>query len=656
VAPTPAGSCKVEAERAIALFGTAEPVEAPLRLVAGPLAADLQDGSLRDVRFRGREMIRGIAFLVRDARWGTYRPSLSGLVVRQEADRFEVVYRASVFDARQRLSWEARIAGRADGSLAFEVEAVPGTPFETNRTGFVVLHPILGVAGRPAGVETVDGERRLAAFPDGIDPAQPFMDLRALTHAFAGDLAVTCRMEGDAYETEDQRNWLDASFKTYIRPLSKPWPYTLAAGEPLRQRVVLSVHEVPPRAFPDWPAGQGNVADEPGRDAPAGVMPRLGYAVEPVDADETSEASTLLRQAGAAHVVASWRNDEGRPLAQLSTLLQAAAQTGSEVWLELMAKEIEDVGGELSSLAGAVASAGVSPGTVLVSPVADLRSTPPSQPWPPAPPLDRLYAAARHAFPGARLGGGMASTFTELNRKRPPHRLIDLATFTTASIVHAADDRSVMEGLEALPAMLRSARAFLGNTPLHVGPSAIGMRLNPYGPGTSPNPDGRRIPMARRDPRQRGLFGAAWMLAYVAILARKGVPFVTLGGGTGDFGLVERAGDGWVLRPVFHVFRGLARLAGRTLVGSPLAAPEGVASLAVGTAEGTECWLANLSPAPAEISLPGGAGCRVLDAASWKAASEDPAWMDSCEHGHAGPLDVHAVARIIVPRRDPAES
>ncbi len=29
---------------------------------------------------------------------------------------------------------------------------------------------------------------------------------------------------------EDHRNWSDASFKTYVRPLALPWPYTLQRG------------------------------------------------------------------------------------------------------------------------------------------------------------------------------------------------------------------------------------------------------------------------------------------------------------------------------------------------------------------------------------------------------------------------------------------
>ncbi len=47
-------------------------------------------------------------------------------------------------------------------------------------------------------------------------------------------------MEGDAWEMEDHRNWLDASFKTYVRPLALPYPYTLKAGSSVTQTVTLT--------------------------------------------------------------------------------------------------------------------------------------------------------------------------------------------------------------------------------------------------------------------------------------------------------------------------------------------------------------------------------------------------------------------------------
>src|SRR5205807_8032589 len=109
------------------------------------------------------------------------------------------------------------------------------------RTGFVVLHPIAGVAGEPVEVLHVDGSTEQARFPALIKPYQPFMDIRALTHQVAPGLRVTCRMEGDTFEMEDQRNWTDASYKTYVRPLALPWPYTLSAGTRLEQSVSLAI-------------------------------------------------------------------------------------------------------------------------------------------------------------------------------------------------------------------------------------------------------------------------------------------------------------------------------------------------------------------------------------------------------------------------------
>ena len=81
----------------------------------------------------------------------------------------------------------------------------------------------------------------------------------------------------------------------------------------------------------------------------------------------------------------------------------------------------------------------------------------------------------------------MLSTFTELNRKRPK-AAFDFITHTTCSIVHAADDRSVMETLEALPAIIGSTRAMIGEKPYRIGPSAIAARMNPYGKGLLDNP------------------------------------------------------------------------------------------------------------------------------------------------------------------------
>ena len=225
--------------RAVKLCGTEE-VDPPSRkLTAGPLTAELENGQLRYVAFKGVEALRGIAFLVRDQNWGTYTPRIGSLSVKEDAGGFTVEYRAVCADGDQRLQYEARITGSSDGALTFDAIATPETDFVTNRTGFVVLHPAR-LAGQKLKVMHVDGSEEATRFPERISPSQPVFDIRALSHEAAPGLWATCQMEGDAFEMEDQRNWTDASYKTYVRPLALPWGYTLAKGSRHEQSVRLS--------------------------------------------------------------------------------------------------------------------------------------------------------------------------------------------------------------------------------------------------------------------------------------------------------------------------------------------------------------------------------------------------------------------------------
>ena len=223
--------------RAVMLFGTEEPVTPPRLLRAGPLTCELEAGNLRYIRVAGKEALRALSFIVRDKDWGTYNPKIGNLEVRQDAESFEVSYEARCKDDVQELTYRARITGASDGSLAFEALGTAVTDFLTNRTGFVILHPIEGVAGEPVEVLHVDGASEHATFPALIDPVCPFQDVRALTHEVLQGVKVTCTMEGDAFEMEDHRNWNDASYKTYVRPLAKPWPYMIKAGETTEQSV-----------------------------------------------------------------------------------------------------------------------------------------------------------------------------------------------------------------------------------------------------------------------------------------------------------------------------------------------------------------------------------------------------------------------------------
>ncbi|MBZ9935601.1 hypothetical protein LB518_04815 [Mesorhizobium sp. BR1-1-16] len=614
---------------AVRLFGTEEPVVAPRILVAGALSAELDTGNLRHIRFGGVEIIRAISFIVRDRNWGTYNPVIENLQVDERADGFTVSYEARAGDDRQAFRYSARIEADADGRLDFSATGLAETDFLTNRTGFVVLHPIVGVSGRPVTIEHVDGTIEHSHFPDVIDPVQPMMALRALTHEAAPGLVVTCRMEGDTYEMEDQRNWTDASYKTYVRPLALPWPYTVAKDERLEQAVRLRVASDAPMRV-SGKASTRIVLGPPGRS-----VPRLGLGLDPSEIADTLANASLLSSVGASVLIGYYDPQKGHDRSTLEGIAAAARALGAEAWLEAVIVSVDGFAEEVAALGRTVAALGSPFSTVLVSPAPDLKCTLPGSVWPPAPEPRALFEAARTAFPGARLGGGMFSLFTEMNRKRPPVDLLDLVSFTTTAMLHAGDDVSIVEGLESLPAIALSAATIAGDRPFAVGPSAIGMRMNPYGDAPFANPNNIRQAMNFNDPRHRGLLGAAWALGFFARFAAGGAETVTLGGTTGAFGLVSAASDwpkpwfdeaGGVF-PMFHVLSGLAQLSGRPMLA--VEASPFIEAIAAETENGTELWLANRTGTPQDVTLPGAPrDVFVLDAESFVAASANPAALD----------------------------
>ena len=586
--------------RLLALFGTLEPEPAPRLLQAGRLSAEFIGGNLRNIRFDGVEVLRAISYVVRDKDWGTYAPALDDVTVEETPGGFAVRYRAVCEGAGgERLTYTAHITGTASG-LAFEAEATPTSDFLTNRCGFSILHPIVGLAGSPVEIEHVDGAVEHAVLPELIDPAQPFMQMRAITHQVAPGVRATCRMEGDAFEMEDQRNWSDASYKTYVRPLALPWPYVLPAGVAQTQSVTLAI-EVAGDAPPPVARGDGPVRITLG-DA-AGTQPRFGLILTPEEATATLAQAERLRQLAPSSLLCHFDLTAGHGLKALRGFAEIARLHPTEVVLECDVPCMAPVDQEMAHIARLVREAGLKLDAIAVSPAVDRKSTPPGTPWPPCPPLEDIYAATRRAFPGLRLGGGMFSYFTELNRKRPPVNALDYVTHTTCPIVHDADDRSVMQSLEALPFILRSARAIIGAaTPYRIGPSTLGMRHNPYGARTMPNPEQRRLTMTASDPRQRGLFAAAWMVGYAARLGKADVEAFTGAALTGDFGLLDEDGRA---RPVFHAAKMLATIGGSQRLDCASSHEDRVLALAGRSVEGARIVvLANLTAQDQSVDLP----------------------------------------------------
>jgi hypothetical protein len=307
------------------------------------------------------------------------------------------------------------------------------------------------------------------------------------------------------------------------------------------------------------------------------------------------------------------------------------------VVLEIVIAGQERAEVELAPIAATQRALGLKPVAVAVSPAPDLKAVLPGSKGPKVTPAAEIYQAARALFPGIALGGGIFAFFTELNRKRPPADLLDFVTHTTCPTVHAADDVSVMETLESLPYIIESTREFIGGKPYRVGPSGIPCRDNPYGAAAPLNPNNGRVCLANMDPRQRGLFGAAWTLGYIAAFAEGGIEAVTMGSATGPAGMAYRVSDypqpyfddlkGPAVYPLYHVMAGLAAAAGTKHVAARSSEPTSVAALAHRSGAGVALWVANLTGSAQTVrvaGLPAGPmTLHVIDEASFAKATTD---------------------------------
>ncbi len=503
------------------------------------VTALIEDGALRCIRFRGREVVRLIDMPIRDADWGTCPvvTESAGGSHRGFTRSFQTVDGAvaGIFDV------EVEAAGEG-ARLVAELVLTPLRDTVVNRAGFVVLHPLEGVAGRPLEVRHSDGRREALCFPARIAPGQPVRDIAFLAHR-VGDVGVALDFEGEVFEMEDQRNWTDASFKTYCRPLSKPRPYVLRKGEEVRQRIVLTLTR---RVAADGVGG-------PAVDEAKGTCPAIMLAHEARVSGGLDPRLASLRPDGVSLRVGpgDWALPRADQLPRCPVTLEIVTGT--------------DAGADIA--AARDAAAGLDVRAVVALPQGYLASHQPEGPWPEGPgPMD-MVPLLREAFPGAEVGGGMLTNFTEFNRCPPDPALIDFATFGTTAIVHAADDRSVVETLEAIPQVIESTRALVGDRPLRLGLMSIGMRSNPYGAGVVANPGGARLPMAMDDPRQRTGFAAAFAVGLAAACVRGGVASFAPAMTGGPLGMAGAEGV-W---PIWHVVGALAAFSGRavTVTGGP---------------------------------------------------------------------------------------
>ncbi len=631
----------------VSLFGSQERVSPARNVKLGALTFQLTHDALRQICWHGVELVRAVTWPIRDPNWVTLIPKIHDEAFEQVDGGIDYSLTFSVADGK--LVCRLSVTAGQDGHLSLQLEMEAIETFSTNRAGFTVLHPIAGVAGTQVTVAHSDGSKEQAAFPELISPGQPIFDIIGLRHTVQNAHA-DIRFEGEVFEMEDQRNWSDASFKTYCVPLALPFTYEIIPGEKRSQTIHIALYG---ETTADPSIGAEVLTVEP-----TGMrIPEIGLALEPGWLGPENSRD-LISEIGAGYL--SMRTSTSSDKQFLSDVARICSNSGAQLDVEVVIPDDTDPLTGLTSLAKDFSEFDLRPERVLALRQCYLASYQPSGPWPKGPTPSAVANAVRAVFPNCRVGGGMLTNFTELNRCRPDPENCDFISHGNTAIVHAADDLSVRETLEALPQIMKSAQTIGSSKPYRLGLMSVGMRSNPYGADVATNPAQVRQPMAREDPRQRGLFGAAYAVGVLAAAADCGVEALCPAAPFGPMGAIyERQThaqpyfdetSGAAVYPIFHVIKAAARLAGKehlTLANLPL----GLHGFGARMADADHVILANVSPEMVPIDLKRSGTCHLLDRSTFEHATMDSAWLGQLGNATDGKLklDPYAVAFIEMP-------
>ncbi len=625
------------------LLGREEPAPAPLHLEAGPLTMlfERESAFVRRITLGDREVLRGIYVAVRDRNWGTVPARVESLKQDIHPDSFDLSF---AVDCRARdihFRWKGQLSGASDGTLRYGFEGEAMTTFLKNRIGFCVLHPLRECCGAPAWYERVDGHHGQVPFPRLIEPQivgqSTLSNLRRVAQQLRPGCWVQLEFEGDVFETEDQRNWTDASFKTYCTPLALPFPVEIKAGTRLHQVITLRLSD-----HADSGGAVLGKSVRPKKDEnemalaisrkPSSLRPRIGLGVAshgmPLSPQEVSRLSVLQ--------LSHLRVD--LPMANLAWphVLSNAVTEAQQIGVALeLALHLGADRGE-SALAGCGAAL-----KRLRAPVARVLVFRESEP---ASSLATLQLARRCLrLSEVPLGGGSDAHFCELNREQAlGHFGLTAAEFVSWPIspqVHAFDDVSVMENLEAQRHTVATARAFAENRPLVVSPITLRPRFNAVATGDEA-PDPSQLP-PQVDSRQLSLFAAAWTLGSIAELSAAGVASLTYFETTGWRGLIETQPPSarhplfpsvpGMAFPVYWLFAALAGFSRMGVVAQEDATRNTVASLCLFGAQGRRrIMCANLTGSGLPLVLDLGmeqASLRMLDLTGVDGVSDEGAGL-----------------------------
>ena len=587
-------------------YGKDEPLPESTQLHAGPLYMIFEAGDLRYIRFGDREILRRVYVAVRDHNWDTILPQLSNVQIEREGDAFRITYDVENKHGEVDFLWRGTITGGANGTITFSMDGEARSTFRRNRIGFCVLHP-MSCAGVPCRIEKVDGTVEESAYPIAIapqylidaeiKPVAPFNNMRAVRYEITAGVEAEVRFEGEIFEMEDQRNWTDASYKTYGTPLSQPFPVEVTAGTKISQQITLTLKtqressaEKPDATTQPLTFGISSTDTRP--------LPQIGLGVashgDPLNAQELERLKLL----NLSHL----RVDIDLTQPDYESILRQATDEarGLGVSLELALFLTDAAAEELQAFASVVERINPPIGRYLIFHKTEAST---SAQW---------VHRARRYLTGAKIGAGSNAYFTDLNRGRPPVEALDLVCYSINPQVHAFDNSSLVETLEAQAVTVESTRQFTSELPIAVTPVTFLARFNPNATGPEPEPPPGELP-AQVDIRQMSLFGAGWTLGSIKYLSESGASSVTYYETSGWRGVMETATGSplpekfrslpGVVFPLYHILADVGEFAGGEVLVSKSSNPLIVEGIALRKNGKMRTLVANLTPEPQRVRV-----------------------------------------------------
>ncbi|MFN7119019.1 MAG: hypothetical protein ACK4TA_19630 [Saprospiraceae bacterium] len=529
-------------------------------LHAGPLQMYYKNGFLRYMRQDDVEVLRMLYFAVRDENWNTIPLHILHEEVNIYADHFSIHYEGRCQQNRIDYAWKCNIEGNSDGSITFEIHGEALSDFLRNRIGFCVLHPIKAYAGRAVTITHTNHTTTNYIFPKYIDPYQPFKDIQAMRWTL-GHNTYSIQFQGDIFETEDQRNWLDASFKTYCTPLHLPFPAQVIKGDKVYQKVEFRVEdeveikdEVEIEIENEEVMRSMNLLHKNkelyytlSKTNENFIILPLGLEANAVALDDVT--ITHLKNLNLSFLRVEMRLHEANWETDFNQRLQQAQLLALPIHLVLFLNKDWEYEKKLLEEYNF-------PITIQKIITIDVNNKTLTAPF-----LEKVLPVLKSIFPDIPIGGGTNAYFTEFNRNPPPASLLDFSAFSVNPQVHAFDELSLIENLETPPYIIASAQKLI-NLPVSVSPITLRPRFNPDATAPEKTLAGQ-LPF-RVDARQRTDFAAVWTLGSILAFTEAGAQDLTYYQTVNEMGVMmsgqaseyhDFPADAYEIFPLYHVFK-----------------------------------------------------------------------------------------------------